>query len=274
LSDAGFDVVTAELSVTASELHRGVESAIRSGIPMVCVGGGDGTLSGVAKLFARKDCTFGILPMGTGNSLARDLQIPVNLGEAVKVLVDGKELEIDLGEVDGNAFVNIATVGLTTLIAENLDSNAKRRFGRAAYLMAMFKALTKARRFSAKIRIGSEELHFRSIQLVIGNGRFHAGPFPITPDSEINSGYLTGYTVNTSRRAVLLRYALRLWHGRHVDMPEVVPFQGTEIELETTPRQRITVDGEVKQSTPALFRSLPKSLKVKIPKDSNPTEQA
>jgi len=212
--------------------------------------------------------------MGTGNSLARDLEIPTDLGEAVKILVEGKDLEIDLGEIDGSAFVNVATVGLTTLIAENLDSDAKKRFGRAAYLVAMFKAITRAHRFTAKIKVGSEELRFRSIQVVIGNGRFHAGPFPITPESEIDSGYLTGYSVNTSRKAVLLRYALRLWHGRHVDMPEVVPFRGSEIELETTPAQRITVDGDVKRSTPAHFKSLPRVVRVKIPKDSNPTEQA
>lgn len=258
------ELADARLARRPRDLVQGVQEAIANRIPLVCVGGGDGTLSMVAGLFRNSDSVLGLLPMGTGNSLARDLGIPSNLAAATEIATQGKPQSIDLGQVGDTVFVNVATVGLTTLIAENLDPDSKRRFGRAVYLVAMFKAVARGRRFLATLELPDGAQEHRSMQVVVGNGRFHAGPFPITPAAAIDSGRLAGYTVNTSRKAVLLRYALRLWHGSHVDMPEVVPFNVPCVRIATRPIRRITVDGEIKLHTPAEFRSLPGALRVMI----------
>jgi diacylglycerol kinase (ATP) len=247
------------------QVESAVREAIEAQIPLVCVGGGDGTLNMVAGLFKDTNSVLGVLPMGTGNSLARDLGIPAVVSDAVDIALEGRTQAIDLGQVNGVPFVNVATVGLTTLIAENLDPTAKRRFGRAVYLVAMFRAVLQGRRFHLRLELPDGVQEHRSIQVVVGNGRFHAGPFPITPEAQIDSGYLSGYTVNTSRKSVLLRYAMRLWHGRHIDMEEVVPFCASELKLVTTPAKRITVDGEIRLRTPGEFRSLSGVLRVRMP---------
>lgn len=252
------------------EVESAVRDAISAQIPLICVGGGDGTLNMVAGMFKGTESVLGVLPMGTGNSLARDLGIPPVVRDAIEIALDGRTQAIDLGEVNGVPFVNVATVGLTTLIAENLDPLAKRRFGRAAYLVAMFKAVVQGRRFNLRLELPDGVQEHRSVQVVVGNGRFHAGPFPITPEAQIDSGYLSGYSVNSSRKSVLLRYAMRLWHGRHIDMDEVVSFRADQLKLFTEPRKRITVDGEIRLRTPGEFRSLSGALRVRMPHEQAP----
>jgi len=267
LTNAGFDLQISNLHRDPNRVVPEVKTAVQKGIPMICVGGGDGTLSAVAKQLIGSDSTLGVLPLGTGNSFARDLGIQVSIEHACDVILNGKTEQVDVSEVNGDTFVNVSTIGLTTLIAENLDNRAKKVFGRAVYLVAMFKAVAKMHRFTATIELPDGHHEFKSIQVVVGNGRYHAGPFPIAPDASIESGYLSGYSVNTSKKAVLLRYALRLWHGRHVEMPEVVPFKAVSMKLQTTPRKRIVVDGEVKLHTPAQYRVLHQALRVMVPRD-------
>jgi diacylglycerol kinase (ATP) len=267
LKDQGIQLTVSKLLQDPKQVFPEVKKVIEQGTELVCVGGGDGTMSGVSKHFIGSESVMGMLPLGTGNSFARDLGIPVDVDQACDVILNGRVEEVDVSEVNGQTFVNVSTVGLTTLVAENLDDRAKKIFGRAVYLVAMFKAVAKMRRFNARIELPDKVLEFRSMQIVVGNGRFHAGPFPITPDASIESGFLSGYSVNTSARGVLLRYALRLWRGKHVEMPEVVPFQAPSLKLETVPIKRIVVDGEIKLKTPADYRVLPRSLKVMVPKD-------
>ncbi|MBN9501759.1 MAG: hypothetical protein BGO01_15190 [Armatimonadetes bacterium 55-13] len=262
LLDEGFELALTHLAKKPQTVGGQVDVAIRKGIPLVCVGGGDGTFSSVAGKFVDTDSVLGVLPLGTGNSLARDLGIKADVDEACQVLIDGFEQDIDLGLVNGQHFVNVATVGLTTRIAEGLDNDAKKRFGRAAYLVAVFKAVIKAKPFHTRLEFGGEVRESESIQVVVGSGRFHAGPFPVTPEAEITSGKLAGYSVNSVDRATLLRYGLRLWGGHHVDMPEVEEFTATQVKLSTTPLMRITVDGETGMRTPATFECLPQAVRV------------
>lgn len=266
LRSLDIELVHSELVRNPKLVQSAVERAIHRQVPVVCVGGGDGTIGAVSKAFIGSTSTLGLLPLGTGNSLARDLAIPAEVNAACEVIKEGQSRMIDLGSVNGQYFVNVATIGLSTLIAEELDDEAKKRFGRIVYLVALFKAVAHGRRFSAQIVLPDETLQFRTMQVVIGNGRFHAGPFPITPDAEIDSGYLAGYSVNSSSRAVLMRYFLRLWHGRHIAMAEVVPFRAKEARVHTRPIKKITVDGEVGLRTPAELKIHPAVLAVLAPK--------
>ncbi|MCC7230895.1 MAG: lipid kinase [Fimbriimonadaceae bacterium] len=266
LRSLDIELVHSELLRSPMLVQSAIERVIHRQVPVVCVGGGDGTIGAASKAFIGSSSTLGLLPLGTGNSLARDLDIPVEVDSACQVIKDGQRRLIDLGSVNGRCFVNVATVGLSTLIAENLDDEAKKRYGRIVYLVALFKAVAHGRRFAAQIVLPDETLQVRTMQVVIGNGRFHAGPFPITPDAEIDSGYLAGYSVNSSSRAVLLRYFLRLWHGRHIAMPEVVPFRAMGIRVQTRPIKKITVDGEGGLKTPAELQIHPGVLAVLVPR--------
>ena len=258
-----------ELIRNPKQIEARIQQAIHDQIPLICVGGGDGTLSLVARHFIDSEAVLGVLPLGTGNSLARDLGIPANVQKACEIVLEGAPKAIDLGEVNGRTFVNVATIGLTTRIAEILDPDAKKRFGRAVYIVAIFKAVASHSPFLVDLEIEGEQHQFRTVQIVVGSGRYHGGPFPILPDASIRSGKLAGYVVTGTTRMTLIRYAWRLMRGRLADLPEVFPFEVEELSLSTIPRKRITIDGEVKMSTPAKFRSIPQAIRVMLPQEAN-----
>lgn len=265
LKQEGVDLRLSRLVRDPRHISTSVKEALQMGLPLVCVGGGDGTFSAISDQFIGVDSTLGVLPLGTGNSLARDIGIVADVKQAVDVLLKGKPRKIDLGQVNDRFFVNVATIGLTTQIAESLTDEAKRRLGRAVYLMAVCRAAMNTRPFTVRIDIDGERREYRAHQVVVGSGRYHGGPFQVTPDAQIDSGRLSGYVLKSSGRGTLLRYALNLWRGKHVEMPEVFPFDTESLRVSTLPTKRLTVDGEIQGKTPAEFRIHPAAIQVMAP---------
>jgi YegS/Rv2252/BmrU family lipid kinase len=224
-------------------------------------------MSGCAGEFKGSDSVMGVLPLGTGNAFARDLGIPSDVEGACRVLLEGIPRQIDLGIACDRHFVNVATVGLTTLIAEELRDEQKRRFGRFVYALAAIRALARLRPFHAVLRTPDGVEEFETMQIVFGSGRFHAGPFPVTPDAEITDRFLHGYALKTTSKGALLKMAIRLWGARHVQLPEVESFRLKRATLETTPRERVVIDGEIVGHTPTELSIDPAAIRVMAAKD-------
>src|SRR3546814_3371184 len=102
---------------------------------MVIVGGGDGSISGAVDSFIGCDCVFALLPLGTANSFARTLGIPVDLDGAIDVIATGRRARIDLGAIDGDYFANVAAIGMPSLIGSTIPNGLKRVLGRAGYVI-------------------------------------------------------------------------------------------------------------------------------------------
>lgn len=269
LGDGGAELVDARLFKSVQSLAVAVELAVKDGIPLVAVGGGDGTFGQIAHLFARQPTILGVLPLGTGNAFARDLGIPPEAQGACDTILNGVVAEVDMGLIGDHEFVNIATIGLSTKIALGLQSSLKKKFGRFAYLISLAKALATVEPFRVILELPSGRHEFDSLQLVIGNGRFHAGPFPVTPDASITAGWLSIYALASTRKMDFLKMALYMSGGRHVNLPEVRAFRAQEGRLSAFPVQRVTVDGETKLRTPVTFGIVPGALKVMVSKSSS-----
>lgn len=264
LLDAGFELSVAELVRDPKRMGPMVEQAVRDEVPLIIVGGGDGTMSSSADILRSSSSVMGVLPLGTGNAFARDLGIPVDVEGACKVLVEGRPLDVDLGLAGKKVFVNVATVGLTTRIAEALTDDAKRKLGRFVYAFAIAKAVYGIKPFVATLKRDGRTETFETMQVVFGSGRFHAGPFPVTPDAEITDHVLHGYALKTRSKGTLLKYAFSMWGGHHVNLPEVEVFTMKAGTLSTEPRKLMVIDGEVSQRTPIDLRIDPAALKVLV----------
>ena len=249
------------------KLIKATKDAIAAGTPLVVVGGGDGTLGSVARHFIGSRSTLGVLPLGTGNQFARDLCITADVEAACEVIGAGKAMGVDVGFAGSDHFLTVATAGLTTLIAQELTNDAKRRLGRFVYLFALVRAVRKLRPFHAKLVTPERTLEFDTIQVVIGNGRFHAGPFPLAPDAAITNGNLTVYALASRNRWELVKLALHLPGGHQGDLVEVPTFHTSGGTLTTTPIQKVTVDGEIVEKTPLTFGIRPHALTVMVPQD-------
>lgn len=237
--------------------------------PWVILGGGDGTFSGLAADFVRSErSVLGVLPLGTGNAFARDLGIATDVDAACDVIAAGNVERVDVGLAGSRPFVNVATIGLTAQIARNLDHREKRLLGPAAYALSLARSLARIRPFDVVLKMDGDEREFRSLQVVIGNGRFHAGPFLLAPDADIASGKLIAYGLASTNKADFLRLGLALIAGRQLQLPNVVSLKGTRGRLGAAPAQRLILDGELCEPTPFDIGIRPHALRVLAP----PTE--
>ncbi|MBL8047165.1 MAG: YegS/Rv2252/BmrU family lipid kinase [Chthonomonas sp.] len=267
LRATGFELIESKTCQKVDQLKRGVKSAIDRGDPLVIVGGGDGTLSAVTPYFLESETIMGVMPLGTGNSFARDLQIPSQVEAAAHIIRDGKVREIDVSQSGDRMFLNVASVGLTTQIALALTGDQKRILGRAAYLIALVKGLARLKKFRCKLTVDGSPHEFTALQVVIGNGRYHAGPFPVSPNAQITDGRLNIYAITGEQKSALFRAALRLPGGKHVDLNEVPVYSGQTCRLETWPPRKVNLDGEIIGRTPKEFKVLPGALRCVVPAD-------
>lgn len=263
----GMELAESELFRDPLELAAKVEDAAKRNVPLIIVGGGDGTLSMVVRYFVDSESTLGVIPLGTGNAFARDLSIPIGLAEACKVLSEGKSERIDLGYAGNDYFLNVVTVGLSVRIAQELKGEAKKRLGRAAYIFAMARALAMVKPFRAHLITPEQSLEFETLQVVVGNGRYHAGPFLLAEDASITEGKLSAYALATTNRASFLKLAWAMRTGRQVELPEVYSVSTASGRLETSPARKVVVDGEIVLRTPVDFKVVPRAIRVRVPQD-------
>lgn len=239
---------------------------VGQGCPVVAIGGGDGTLGAACSAFLGTPSAMMVLPAGTGNQFARDLGIPTGIEAAVQSLVEGKIQPVDVAQARGRYFVNVATIGLTTLIAESLQPAAKRIVGKLAYVSAVASALRRAVAFELDVATESEEVTLTTLQAVVGNGRLHGGPFPLSPTASLGSGRLSIYAVRAERKADMWRYATTIAFGGHVALPEVWWAEAARCTLVSRPAVSVTVDGELLDPAPLEAVSLPGALNVVVPR--------
>lgn len=216
----------------------------------IVLGGGDGTFSGSARMFDGSDSILGVLPLGTGNAFARDLGIATDVDAACDVIAAGNVEQVDMGLAGGKPFINVATIGLTSSIAKNLDPNEKRVLGPLAYATALMRSLSRIRPFDVTLTMDGKTESFRSLQVVVGNGRFHAGPFLLAPDADVASGHLVAYGLKSVNKSDFLRLGWHLVRGNHLELENVVHLRGKQGLLEASPAQRVILDGELMGATP------------------------
>jgi diacylglycerol kinase family enzyme len=179
--------------------------------------------------------------------------------------VEGMTRRVDLGHAASDYFVNVVTAGLTERIVVGLSKENKKRFGRLAYVFAMCRALSRVRGFHAQLQTPEQELEFQTLQVVIGNGRYHAGPFKLAPEASITEGKLSVYALATTNRAAFFRLAWKLRTGRQCELPEVYSLSTVGGRLVTSPNRKVVVDGEIAGTTPIDFRVVPQAISVRVP---------
>jgi diacylglycerol kinase (ATP) len=228
--------------------------------------GGDGTLNAAAPALIETGLPFGILPMGTANDLARTLGIPDDLSAAANIIIEGHTRTIDLGAVNGRPFFNVASMGLSGDLAETLDHNLKRRFGKLSYAVAAFRVLARARAFRAMIITKNGATRVKTLQIAVGNGRHYGGGNIVEETAAIDDGTLDLYSLEVGSVWKLALMARDFRQGSHGAWQEVRTERCTEFEIRTRKSMPINCDGELITETPAKFSVLRNAVTVFAPK--------
>jgi diacylglycerol kinase (ATP) len=153
----------------SKDAPRCVTRAIRRGADLLLVWGGDGIVQRCIDAVGSKPVTLAIVPAGTGNLLAHNLGIPVDVEAAVEVALHGRRRTIDVGRVNGERFAVMAGTGLDALMIRDADRALKDRFGRAAYIWTGAKHL-RLKPFRARIDVdGTRWFDGASGCILVGN---------------------------------------------------------------------------------------------------------
>jgi diacylglycerol kinase (ATP) len=255
-----------------ARLPEAVLDVLDSGYDTLILGGGDGTVSSVVDFLADHDATLGLLPLGTANDFARTLEIPSNVDAACETIAHGKVVDVDLGVVGDNYYVNVATVGLGVGVTQTLTSGLKRSVGALAYPMAAIKAFLTHQPFAGRLIFpeGDREPveYDRLLQVAVGNGRFYGGGMVVAPDSGIDDHILDVYAIEMGRHRDLLGVARYMKSGDFIRNEAVHQYRTRAVTLETEPVRPINVDGEIVSHTPSNFTVARNALKVIVPQNS------
>lgn len=257
------------LSVTESDSGNSFEAAAErahaAGAKVLAVGGGDGTIGKAADVCIKYDLALGIIPTGTGNALAHELGIPIDPIRALGVFEKALERRIDVGLANDRRFVTVATLGVTSKVAESLAQMNKSFFGRLAYVPAVVKAVREARYVHMTIEADGKRFEGRTMQLVVASGRLHGGPFPTTAEAAIDDGRLSVYAVATHGKWTMLRYGLYLFQGKQQQLPEVWSAEAKSVEVRLRKKRKFILDGDPQPAKIMRFRSEARVLRVLVP---------
>jgi YegS/Rv2252/BmrU family lipid kinase len=264
-----------EADIRAARGGRALELRIREALEshpdLLVAAGGDGTVSAVASLLAGSGAALGILPMGTLNHFARDLGVPLELDRAVEVIASGKPVPVDVGEVNGRAFINNASLGIYPDIVRDRIKR-QQRLGHGKYwamLWATLKVLGRGPFMRLGLELDGQALHCRSPFVFVGNNDYVMEGFHIGKRASVRDGRLSVYTTRRTGRWPLLALAMRALLGRLRQADDFSSARAQRVLVESRRRRLlVATDGEVTAlDTPLEFRVRPGGLQVMLPKD-------
>lgn len=265
--------VEARISLARSgeEIIDLAREAVRDDCQPIIAGGGDGTINAVASVIVDTDRTLGVLPLGTLNHFAKDLHIPLDLDEAARIALGGREARVDVGEVEGRIFLNNSSLGLYPSIVRHREKQQE-QLGRGKWPAFIWATLTMLKRYpflSVKLSTDDQKLIRHTPFVFVGNNEYEMESFNVGARSCIDAGHLSLYVAHRTGRLGLLRLAWRALFGGLRDEEDFDALCTKEVFIETRrpKRLRVATDGEVTiMTTPLHYRVRPGALRVHVPK--------
>lgn len=252
----------------AGDAQRLVKEGLQAGYPTLIAGGGDGTLREVAEAMARAGsrASLALLPLGTANDFAHAAGISIHPLEALDLL-DTPAQPVDMGEVGGQWFLNMATGGFGSSVTANTSEELKRVLGGAAYLLTGLTRFTEVRSAFGRFRGPDFAWEGEFLALGIGNGRQAGGGHPLCPQAFVNDGLLDVCIVPAAPDIVgtlgtLLSGGINGLES--VSLSTRLPW----LEIEAAEGLDLNLDGEPMESQQLRFDARPGVLRVHLPKGS------
>jgi YegS/Rv2252/BmrU family lipid kinase len=239
-------------------------SAAASAGETVVAMGGDGLVGTLAGAI-RDSGVLGVLPAGRGNDFARELGIPSDAAGACRVLAEGVERRLDLGEVNGRPFVCIASTGYDS-DANRIANEVRWIRGNLVYLYAALRALAAWRPAQFTVRLDGEERRFEGYTVAAANTRFYGGGMRVAPAAEPQDGLLEVVMIGHNSKLRFLSNLPKVFSGKHVEVEEVQIFRAREVEIAADRPFDVYADGDRIAELPARVRVMPRLLRVLVPR--------
>ncbi|GFM86893.1 putative lipid kinase YegS-like protein [Pseudomonas cichorii] len=255
------------LTWEGGDAQRLVTEALTNGHRHIIAGGGDGTVRDIAEALAQAETqsSLVILPLGTANDFARAAGVPLEVSDALDLL-DVEPRAVDLGEVDGKLFLNMATGGFGSQVTANTSEDLKKVLGGAAYLFTGLSRFSELH--AAHGELVGPDFHWRGnlLALGIGNGRQAGGGHVLCPEAMVDDGMLD-ISILPAPQEVVGTLKRLLEGGLGIDNMFVrarLPW----VELKSAQGLDINLDGEPLSGENLRFVARPGALRIHLPGNS------
>lgn len=250
-------VLDLDVTVTTGEqdIARAATRAMEDRCELLFIAGGDGTIniavrSVAAIAGALGRVAFGIIPTGTGNDFAKALDLGEVAETAVDVLLEAREIEVDLGFLDDRPFVNISAGGFVADVSATLTEPLKDATGKLSYVIGGARALFGREPFSADIALPAGESSswpgpLELQMFAVCNARFIGGGYPIAPAALIDDGQLDVFLVKRTATIEFVGLLQKIAAGEHAGDDRILHFRAAAFDLVFDRVVNVNTDGEV-----------------------------
>ena len=214
----------------------------------VVLAGGDGTIiKGIESLVKLGyKGKFALLPFGTANYLARNLDIPLTPREALETAMNGqKTAKVPLGSANGQLFALMFTMGLTRSVSDNVNDLLKQKIGQLAYIIELFKQSKKHEAFSYEVEANGKTIKGVTHQFLAYNSDLNP-QLKLVPDHELKKPTIKVVISKSKHNILRLFFSFLLFiftFGKYTRMLKVYEFE--KLTIKTSPMQKFSLDGEV-----------------------------
>ena len=254
-------------TVTTRSIEHAGEEAARAAErgETVAALGGDGLLRPLVGALKGRDAALALIRCGRGNDLARVLEIPKDVTEAVRVAVEGEERLLDVAYVNGTPYMGIASLGFDSE-ANRVANDAKFLRGDAVYLYAALRALVAWRPAAFTVRVDGERHDVIGYSVAVGNSRAYGGGMFLLPQAELDDGKLDVLLSRQCSKLAFLRELPKVFKGTHLDSPYAEALRGEVVEVSSDRPFVVYADGDPIGATPATMRVERRCLRVVVPR--------
>jgi YegS/Rv2252/BmrU family lipid kinase len=215
---------------------------VKSGIFYIVAVGGDGTVNEVAAALRDTPAVMGIIPCGSGNGLARHLQIPLNLTDALKVINAGKVVSIDYGTVNDKPFFCTFGAGFDAHISNVFAQSRKRGF--MTYLMLIAREFLTYRSKKYRIKVDGRKFRIRAMMVTIANSAQFGNNGYISPCADITDGELDVCVLQPFPKRFTIHLAMRLLRKSIHKSRYYHGLKGEKIVIKRKHKGNVHLDGE------------------------------
>ncbi len=250
--------------------HAGLltEEAVKNNIDIVVAVGGDGTINEVASKLINTNTILGIVPLGSGNGLARHLGIPRYIPWAIRLINNLKVTSIDTATINGKPFISIAGVGFDALVAKKFSDSERRGFFTYAHIVANYFMYYKPKKYKIKLDDGSI-IKTKALFISFANSNQFGYNTTIAPNARLRDGKLD-LSIVKKPKFFDLPLVANLLLLRAIDKSQYVKtLQTKHFTIYQRKNRNVNIDGEaIKLGKSLEVKVNPLSLKIIIPNNN------
>tara|TARA_B100000427_G_scaffold134757_1_gene112027 strand:+ start:23389 stop:24309 length:921 start_codon:yes stop_codon:yes gene_type:complete len=229
---------------------------------IVIAAGGDGTINKIINGLVISKLPLGIIPIGSVNILALDLNIALNIKQACQQIATGSPKKIDIGKANNHYFSSMAGIGLDAKIIKHTPLTLKKKFGLSSFAYIALKILSTYKYNPIHLSIDNKKTIHTAYSVIINNSKYYGGKFLISPKSSLTDGKLEIILLKKGNLRSLFQFLKHLIYGTLNTCNDITMIQGNTLNINNNEKHHLHVDAEYIGKETITISLLPKKLTI------------